>query len=62
MEAALQKINAADKTLAYSISYGYANSTETSSGGVDDTYRLADQRMYTMKQIMHERAAKHADA
>lgn len=56
MLAALEeelKASGRDASGPYSMSYGYAMSTETYSSSVDETYRLADQRMYDMKKAHH---------
>lgn len=60
MQDVLAGLNREKAPMRYSISYGYATSMETAYGTVEAVYRLADSRMYAMKQEHHKWGAAYA--
>ena len=62
MQDVIAGLNRESQSLRYSISYGYATSAETAYGTVEAVYRLADSRMYAMKQEHHKWGMQNARA
>ena len=60
MQDVLAGLNREKAPMRYSISYGYATSMETAYGTVKAVYRLADSRMYAMKQEHHKWGMSYA--
>ena len=55
LEVALHRINRGDVEFHYEASYGVAHVSEVRSRKASDVYKLADNKMYEMKKIVHKR-------